>query len=197
VLAAPLQFAIQFRRVRLALPESHLPSHFVSPLSKGVRAVSLFGDRHYQYRDTYFVLFNQQNRPSEAKLKAMLHDLGSKFETSEIRHNEGQVESLTLIDPQDYSAMDIAYVEGEDVVTQIGEIREEFRAITVRGEDVEKLKRLKDFDARFDIFHFEQVVDDNGEEDEYVDPGGLLLLMEHLVKLCHGVGYDPQSQSLI
>lgn len=159
--------------------------------------MSLFGDRNYQYRDTYFVLFQKQHRPSETKLKSLLKELGTKFETAEIRHSNGQVDSLTLIDPQDYSAMDIAYVEGDDVVTQIREIREEFRAITVRGDDVEKLKQMKDFDARFDIFHFEQVVDDGTEEDEYVDPGGLLLVMEKLVQLCHGVGYDPQSQSLI
>ncbi len=160
--------------------------------------MSLFGDRNYQYRDTYFVLFNRIHRPSETKLKAILHELGAKFETSELRHNDGHVESLTLIDPQDYSAMDIAYVEGDDVTSQIDEIREEFRAITVRGEDVDKLKRLKDFDARFDIFHFEQVVDEaEGDDEEYVDPGGLLLVMEKLVQLCHGVGYDPQSQSLI
>ncbi len=159
--------------------------------------MSLFGDRNYQYRDTYFVLFQKQHRPGEAKLKSLLKELGTKFETSEIRHTNGQVDSITLIDPQDYSAMDIAYVEGDDVVTQIGEIREEFRAITVRGDDVEKLKLLKDFDARFDIFHFEQVVDNGGDEEEYIDPGGLLLVMEKLVQLCHGVGYDPQSQSLI
>jgi hypothetical protein len=159
--------------------------------------VSLFGDRNYQYRDTYFVLFPRANRPNEGKLKAMLKDLGGKFESSEIRHSNGQIESLTLIDPQDYSAMDIAYVEGEDVLAQVKEIREEFRAITVRGEDLEKLNRLKSFDARFDIFHFEQVVETEGDEDEYVDPGGLLLLMDKLVEVCGGVGYDPQSQSLI
>lgn len=159
--------------------------------------MSLFGDRNYQYRDTYFVLFPKENRPSEAKLKALLNELGTKFETAEVRQTDGKIDSLTLIDPQDYSAMDIAYVEGDDVVTQIGEIREEFRAITVRGDDVEKLKQLKDFDARFDIFHFEQVLDAGDDEEEYVDPGGLLLVMEKLVQLCRGVGYDPQSQSLI
>lgn len=160
--------------------------------------MSLFGDRNYQYRDTYFVLFPRANRPGEEKLKAMLKELGGKFESGEIRHSNGQIESLTLIDPQDYSAMDIAYVEGEDVLAQIKEIREEFRAITVRGEDLEKLNRLKAFDARFDIFHFEQVVESDGDnDDEYVDPGGLLLLMDKLVEVCGGVGYDPQSQSLI
>lgn len=159
--------------------------------------MSLFGDRNYQYRDTYFVLFPKANRPTEAKMKSFLRELGSKFETSEVRHSNGQVDSVTLIDPQDFSAMDIAYVEGDDVVSQVGEIREEFRAITVRGDDVEKLKKLNEFDARFDIFHFEQVIDSGDDEEEYVDPGGLLLVMEKLVQLCHGVGYDPQSQSLI
>lgn len=159
--------------------------------------MSLFGDRNYQYRDTYFVLFHKSHRPTEAQMKAFLRDLGNKFEASEVRHSNGQVDSVTLIDPQDYSAMDIAYVEGDDVVNQIGEIREEFRAITVRGDDIEKLKKLNDYDARFDIFHFEQVLDGGDDDEEYVDPGGLLLVMEKLVQLCHGVGYDPQSQSLI
>jgi hypothetical protein len=159
--------------------------------------VSLFGDRNYQYRDTYFVLFPKANRPTEAKMKSFLRELGNKFEASEVRHSNGQVDSVTLIDPQDFSAMDIAYVEGDDVVNQVGEIREEFRAITVRGDDVEKLKKLNEFDARFDIFHFEQIIESGDDDEEYVDPGGLLLVMEKLVQLCHGVGYDPQSQSLI
>jgi hypothetical protein len=158
--------------------------------------VSLFGDRNYQYRDTYFVLFDRKNRPSDAKIKGLLAELGNKFKISELRQENGQIESITLIDPQDFSAMDIAYVEGDDVSTQIKDIREEFRAITLRGEDVEKLKQIKDFDARFDIFHFEQVVSDSDDE-EFIDPGGLLLVMEKLVQLCNGVGYDPQSQSLL
>ena len=68
--------------------------------------------------------------------------------------------------------------------------------MTVRGDDIEKLKRLKNFDARFDIFHFEQEVE-AVEEDELFDPAALLLLMEKLAELCRGIGYDPQSQSLM
>lgn len=158
--------------------------------------MSLFGDANYQYRDTYFVLFDKSHRPSEKSIQAMIDRLGQKFDASGLRCDNGLLESVTLHSPQDYSAIDIAYVEGEDVSIQINEIREEFRSITVRGDDLEKLKLLKSFNARLDIFHFERIVRGAGE-DEFIDPGGLLLVMEELAKECQGIGYDPQSQSLL
>jgi hypothetical protein len=156
----------------------------------------LFGDPRYQYRDTYFVLFPRAQRPSEASLQSLLEQLGSKFELGEKRLVNGLLESATFYAPQDFSAIDIAYVEGEDVVNQIKEIREDFRSITVRNEDLEKLKIVRDFDARLDVFHFERLVA-GAEDDECFDPGSLLLILERLADICHGIAYDPQSQSLL
>jgi hypothetical protein len=158
--------------------------------------VSLFGDPKYQYRDTYFVLFARANRPSEQDVQDLLHRLGSRFNAGEARYVNGELESITLYAPSDCAAIDIAYVEGEDVTSQIKEIREDFRSITVREGDLDNLRKIRDFDARLDVFHFE-LLENGSDEDESFDPGGLLLTLEALTTLCRGVGYDPQSQSLL
>lgn len=158
--------------------------------------MSLFEDKRYQYRETFFVLFEQQNRPSQELIESTLSELGPKYETVDVRQNDGVLESITVKSPYDFSAMDITYVEGNDVTIQIKEIEEEFRTLTLQRDDIDKLMRLKTCDARFDIFHFEQVVD-GGNEEEFMDPGGLLLVLEKLAKVCKGVGFDPQSQALM
>ena len=55
--------------------------------------------------------------------------------------------------------------------------------------------RIQNSTARFDIFHFEQV--SAAGEEEILDPGGLLLVMQKLCELVDGVGLDPQSQALL
>ena len=157
--------------------------------------MGLFGDSRYEYRDTFFVLFKKENRPSSDKIQACLADLGPKYETLDLKATDGELESITVRSPHDRSAMDITYVEGEEVSGQIEQIMTDFRTITLAGDDVNKLRKLNTCDARFDIYHFEQNVE--GGEDEMLDPGGLLIVMETIVQLCEGVGLDPQSQSLM
>ncbi len=159
--------------------------------------MSLFGDSKYQYRETYFVLFEKSHLPNPQQIEAALAELGPRYETVTVRMNEENFESMTVKSPHDFSAMDIAVVEGDEVVAQIEKIQEEFRTITLSGDDMKKLVRLRSFDARFDIFHFEEIPDGGLGEDEFLDPGGLLLVMEKLAELCSGVALDPQSQSLM
>ena len=159
--------------------------------------MSLFGDSRYQYRETYFVLFEKANLPDPSKIEAALADLGPRYETVEVKMNGDDFESMTVRSPHDFSAMDITCVEGEEVIAQIQGIQEEFRTITLTGDDVKKLTRLKNFNARFDIFHFEEIGDAGPTEDEFLDPGGLLLVLEKLAEVCDGVALDPQSQTLM
>ena len=56
--------------------------------------------------------------------------------------------------------------------------------------------KVQECDARFDIFFFEQVTDGTSG-DEFLDPGGLLLVMEKLASVCDGIGLDPQSNALM
>ena len=62
-----------------------------------------------------------------------------------------------------------------------------------------KLARLKSFDAKFDLLHFERKSDDDAEDelDEMLDPSALLIVLDALVELTGGVGVDPQSGTLL
>ena len=65
------------------------------------------------------------------------------------------------------------------------------------------LKRLRRYDGRFDVLHFEQVSDlpdneaEEEEPDELLDPGALLAVLGELAKLTGGVAVDPQSGTLL
>ena len=157
--------------------------------------MSLFEDSRYQYRDTFFIFFPKQNRPTTRQVTEALESLGAKYEILNSRESDTGFESISVVSPHDCSAMDVAYEESDEVVMQIQDLMEEFRNMTLSGEDAEKLKRLQPFDARFDIFHFERVVDGDGEE--VLDPGGLLMVMQKLTELVDGIGLDPQSQTLM
>lgn len=157
--------------------------------------MSLFEDNQFEYRDTFFVFTNRENRPSRQQVESCLADLGSRYEISEVKGDDNIFECLTIKSPYDYSAMDVAYTEGDEVTSQVKELIEEFRTVTLLGDDQQKLLRMANFDARFDVYHFEQITD--APEDNILDPGGLLMVMSKLVELCDGIGLDPQSQALI
>jgi len=163
--------------------------------------MSTFENEHYKWRETYFVLFDGAKRPSLAKMTKLLQGLNRRFELSNaVGDDDGNFESLTLRSPQDYSALDISYMSGEEVQTQGVELAEEMRAGTADPEERAKLARLPKCDARLDILHFEEIVGDGGDEEEgeeTLDPSTLLNVLDALVKLTGGVGIDPQSGSVM
>lgn len=159
--------------------------------------MSLFEDARYHYRDTLFVFFKQDNRPSYSSLQRMFQKMGNKFEVYNSTNTGEKFESATVRSPQDYSAMDIVVVQGQEVKEQIKEMIRDFRTVTLTGEDRKKLKQLEECDCRFDIFHFGEATDTAEEDDEFLDPGGLLLLLERLSELTEGISFDPQSQALL
>jgi hypothetical protein len=158
--------------------------------------MSLFEDDRYRWRETYFVLFRESNRPLAKAVEQTLKELGGRYEIAELKADEqARFESLTLHSPYDYAAMDIAYLAGDDVRAHVDEIMKELKESSLTKLEKAKLKQLEECDARFDIYHFEQLVDE--EEDEYLDPGALLIVLERLAKLANGVGIDPQSGALM
>ncbi len=157
--------------------------------------MSLFEDDKYEYRDTFFIHFKNDDRPTGSEVKACIESLGEKYEFSNLKETDGKFESVTIRSPHDSSAMDIAFVQGQEVLEQVADLMKDFRTITLSGDDHKKLKKLDECDARFDIFHFE--FKSNGGEIEMLDPGGLLLVMERLAAACQGVGLDPQSKTLL
>ena len=158
--------------------------------------MSLFEDGNYLYRDTFFIHFQAKNRPSAADVQNCLATIDEKYEIEGLKETNGMFESITIRSPHDSSAMDITFVQGEEVTEQVAELLVEFQSISLTGDDMTKLKQLKDCDCRFDIFHFERQSNLPDAED-MLDPGGLLLVMGRLADVCSGVALDPQSKTLL
>jgi hypothetical protein len=160
--------------------------------------MSMFESEDYRWRETYFVLFNAAKRPALRKVEQTVARLKDRFELSQpCADDEGLFESLTVMAPDDYAALDISYVEGEEVTEQVQQLIKDLKTTTLQPGDMEKLARLPKCNARFDLMHFEQVLEGGEEGEEMLDPSALLLVMEALVKLTDGVGIDPQSGALM
>lgn len=156
--------------------------------------MSLFEDENYQYCDTFFVFFDNGNIPSLKDLVDTIQSGGERYHTENARENDGKFESITVRSPHDSSAMDIILVNGSEVSEQVAEVVGELRNMSLDGDDFNKLVKIEKANARLDVFHFQRKTE---SEQEMHDPGGLFLIIDKLNTLCHGVGHDPQSKTLI
>jgi len=162
--------------------------------------MSLFENEEYRWRDTYFVLFHSKHRPSAGEMLQALETLGPRFQVQETRCDDaGRFESMTLVSPDDFSAMDISFIAGEEVEEQVAAMLPGEKTKELTKEEQHKWKLLKGCDARFDVYHFERIVlsDEDNEDEGFLDPGGLLIVLACLSKLCHGVSIDPQAGSVL
>ncbi len=163
--------------------------------------MSMFEDRQYQWRETYFVLFRAANRPPMDALKKRLERSECRFTlTNCVSNKKGLVESLTILAPDDFAALDISYLAGEEVREEARSLAAELKTAECRREDRTKIDQLMACDGRFDILHFERVGDRAAaEEDEegMFDPSGLLIVLDALVELTGGIAVDPQSGAML
>jgi hypothetical protein len=167
--------------------------------------MSTFERDEFKWRETYFVLFDSTKRPSLKRVERALRELNERFQiVNPVADEDGRFESLTILSPDDYAALDISFVAGEEVREQVETLEQEFAGSGLDADERAKLARLKKFDARFDLLHFEQATDEfavpddeAGEEDEMLDPSALLIVLDALVELTRGVGVDPQSGTLL
>jgi hypothetical protein len=161
--------------------------------------MSLFADSRYQWRETYFVLFEKKHRPKAADVKKALAEIGSRIEVSHLQATkDGFLDSMTVLSHADSAGMDVTFVTGEEVKEQLVEIKEEWQSRKLDQTEKLQLARLLHADSRYDVFHFEEVTDFPGDEEEGpLDPGTLLLVLTRLGKLCHGQCLDPQSGELL
>jgi len=161
--------------------------------------MSLFADSRYQWRETYFVLFEKKHRPQAADVKHALGSLGPRLEVLHVQANkDGQLESMTILSHADAAGMDITFVTGDEVKEQLAELKEEWQSRKLDPQEKLRLAKMLHADARYDVFHFEEVTEIPSEEDEGpLDPGTLLLVLGKLANLCHGQSLDPQSGELL
>ncbi|MCE9545997.1 MAG: hypothetical protein K8T25_10820 [Planctomycetia bacterium] len=165
--------------------------------------MSTFDDGGYRWRETYFVFFRSAARPTLEQFEKTFGRLRKQFELAELKANEeGLFDSARIIAAEANAAIDVSFVDGEEVTEQLKALRSEIRPVAEDDDERKKLKLLRECDARLDVLHFERVTDfgfadDEDEPDEMLDPGALLIVMERLVKLCDGVGVDPASSAVI
>jgi hypothetical protein len=159
--------------------------------------MSTFENDRYRWRETYFLLFDSAKRPAMDQVQKLLKRVNRQFEVHNPRvDDEGGFESLTVLAPAACAALDISYVDGEEVHEHTVELRRDFRDSATSPEERGKLDRLAACDARFDILHFEEVLEE-GDEDETFDPSALLMVIEALARLTGGVAVDPQSGTIM
>ena len=161
--------------------------------------MSLFADSRYQWRETYFVLFDHKHRPSAEEVKSAMAGLGARLEVSELVSNKaGLLESMTVLSHADAAGMDVTFVEGEEVKEQITQLKQDWRGKKLSAKEKPHVERALHADARFDVYHFEEVSFLPDEEDDGpLDPGTLLLVLNRLARLCHGEALDPQTGELL
>ena len=162
--------------------------------------MSLFEDDRYRWRETYFIQFPAENRPSLDKVRQALSTLGDGLVLSGANANSsGQFESATILAPDDFAAIDISYLGGEEVLEQADELANEITAVGCKEDIAQSVKQLRRSDGRFDVLHFEQVGDTEEQEeaDGMLNPSTLLLVLDCLAQLTDGIAVDPQAGTFV
>jgi hypothetical protein len=165
--------------------------------------MSLFENDAYQWRETYFILFRDENQPTAQQVERALKKLDSRYVVRDVRADEsGRFESLTLEAPDDYAAMDLSLVRGDEVVEQTTELMKDLLRNAASADEKKRIRQLDQYRCRYDVYHFEQLVfvgrePDDDEGDDFMDPGAVLIVMQKVAELCQGVVVDPQANSVI
>ena len=161
--------------------------------------MSTFEDPHYRWRETYFVLFDVKKRPKMQAVTKTIQALNSRYELRDLTADgHGRIESLTVISPEDYAALDICFTSGEEVREQAAALVADLKkSAGDTGIEIPE-KKILSFNGRFDVLHFECIaVMPDEEDDEMLDPSALLIVLETLAKLTGGVAIDPQSGTIL
>lgn len=161
-------------------------------------------DEQLEWRDTYFVLFQQSNRPTLTQVEAAITETSKRLKLQNLEADEdGMFESLLVQAPQDNAALEISYERGDAVIEQSSELAKQLKDEL----GPKQLKQMLKADARFDVMLFEQVHEDQfgseGDEDGddweggSLDPSSLLNVVQALAKLTGGLPIDPASGAIL
>ncbi len=154
------------------------------------------GSDDYRWRETYFIMFPVDRRPTLTQVESVLGEIGHHIKFDNLTADEdGRFESLILQSPDDYAALEISYEAGDVVIEQAVELAKQLKS----DAEPEQLARLLKSDARLDVMHFERVVHDaaGDEEEEMLDPSCLLLAVDLLREMTEGIAIDPASGAIL
>jgi hypothetical protein len=155
-----------------------------------------------EWRDTYFILFQQSSRPTLTQVEAAITEASPRLQLENlVADDDGMFESVLVQAPQDNAALEISYETGDAVVQQCADLAKQLK----RELDGKQLAKMLRADARLDVMLFERVRDNawgDQEDDEDwetggLDPSSLLGVVEALAKLTGGLPIDPASGSVM
>ena len=120
--------------------------------------MSTFDDDRYQWRETYFVLFDPAKKP-------LLHDirtaLDSMFRSLHVRESladeQGRIESLSVASYDDLAATDLVYQCGDHVVAETNAVTEAMLLSKVSPKNRAKIEKAGKCRAKLEVLHFEQM----------------------------------------
>ena len=162
--------------------------------------MSLFDDPNYRWRDTFLVLFDDEQRPTVELALSAIQQIG-KFKVRNSSESESRlIESITITSSVDLVGLEILYVAGDEVVEEIEALVMELAEDAMLLGNEDSLTQLSAANARLDILHFEKITENsNGpsDDDELMDPGSLLAVTAALATLVSGVAVDPSSASFV
>jgi len=162
--------------------------------------MSLFDDPNYRWRDTFLVLFDDEQRPTIKLALSAIQQIG-KFKVRNSSESESRlIESITITSSVDLVGLEILYVAGDEVVEEIEALVMELAEDAMLLGNEDSLTQLSAANARLDILHFEKITENsNGpsDDDELMDPGSLLAVSAALANLVSGVAVDPGSASFV
>jgi hypothetical protein len=160
-------------------------------------------DEQLEWRDTYFILFQQPNRPTLTQVEAAITESARKLRLVNLEADEdGMFESVLVQAPQDNAALEISYETGDAVIEQSADLAKQLKD----DLNAKQLQRMLKADARLDVMLFERVReeafagdDDNDEEWEggSLDPSSLINVVGALAKLTGGLPIDPASGAIL
>jgi len=162
--------------------------------------MSMFENSQYRWRETCFVLFESSKRPTLDAIEKTLVQLDPSYQLQNaLADDRGRFDSLTLLSPDDFAALDICYTCGTEILEQGANLAEELESAACEVEENVPSERIRQADARFDVLHFEKISDEPEEDefDEVLDPGALLIVLNALAKLTGGIAVDPQTGSVL
>jgi hypothetical protein len=160
--------------------------------------MSMHENDQFQWRETYYVVFEEPRRPKLRDVEQKVASLRGHFQVGEgAADPAGLIESLSVLSPQDYAALEINYLDKDEVAGQVASLYDELKPAD--GADAPRLAKLKRYTAGFEVMHFELMSEAAADEDDpedMLDPSALVIVLEALVKMTDGVGLDPQSGAL-
>jgi hypothetical protein len=161
------------------------------------------------WRETYFILFPQKQRPTLKEVSAALARANCRFQLENpSADGAGLIESLLIESPEDHAAVEISYEVGDAIIEQNLAWAKELQ----KQLPASQLQELMRSDARLDVAHFERVPSDGqsfaednfGDEFddeeaglEMLDPTCLLTVVETLAGLTGGLAFDPAAGEIV